>query len=241
MTDPRARGYYDEFSQTYEDERGRGYHGLIDDLEINVLKPYIRGARVLEGGCGTGLILERIAKEARFAAGFDLSPGMVARAQARGLNVLLGSVTQVPFADDSFDVVCSFKVLAHVPDIRGAVKELTRVTRPGGHVLLEFYNPASLRYLAKKIAGPQKIGNDRTEADVHTRWDTPGDIARLLPPNLELVDFKGVRVFTPAAFVHKIPRVAEAFRWAEERAVDSPLRKFGGFLVAIARKTNKAG
>ena len=47
----------------------------------------------------------------------------------------------LPFADNSFDLVCSFKVLAHVPDIGRALAEIARVTRPGGQMVLEFYNP----------------------------------------------------------------------------------------------------
>ena len=156
--------------------------------------------------------------------------------RARGLSVTLGSVTEIPFRDDSFDLVCSFKVLAHVPNITDALRELARVTRPGGTLALEFYNPWSLRYAAKRIAGPGQISEGRTEADVFTRWDTPFTIPKLLPHNLELIDYRGVRVVTPAAFVHKVPGLRLAFAAAERASVRSPLRYFGGFLVAILRK-----
>ena len=94
----------------------------------------------------------------------------------------------------------------------------------------------SLRYLAKRIAGPQRISEDRTEADVYTRWDAPFTIPRLLPSNLELIEYRGVRVATPAAFVHKIPLVRDAFAYIEQKSVRSPLRYFGGFLLAVLRK-----
>ena len=155
--DDRARGYYDDFSTGYENERGRGYHGLIDDLEVEAVRDYVRGKRVLEVGCGTGLILERLAKYADEAVGIDLSPGMLDKARERGLTVEEASATDLPFDDESFDVVCSFKVLAHVPDIEKALVEIARVTRPGGYMFLEFYNPFSLRYVAKRLAGPQPI------------------------------------------------------------------------------------
>ncbi len=235
-TDRDNKAYYDDFSKGYERERGKGYHQLIDDLEMGVVTPLATGRRVLEAGCGTGLILDRLARVADEAVGFDLSPGMVRSARRRGLNVVLGSVTQIPFADDSFDFVCSFKVLAHVPQIGRALSELARVTAPGGQMALEFYNPWSLRYLAKRIAGPQPISATRTEADVYTRWDTPMTIERLLPPGVELEDVRGVRVLTPAAFVHRLPLVSHGFRFAEHAVIDSPLRYFGGFLVALLRK-----
>jgi SAM-dependent methyltransferase len=162
---------------------------------------------------------------------------MAQRAKDRGLDVHIGSVCDLPFGDDQFDLAYSFKVLAHVPDIDRAVREAARVIRPGGHLLLEFYNPWSLRYLAKKAAGPQRIGKDRTEADISTRWDSPRAIPRFLPPNLELVDYYGVRVLTPFAAVHRLPWVARALSRAELAASHSPLRYFGGFLIAVLRKS----
>jgi SAM-dependent methyltransferase len=162
---------------------------------------------------------------------------MAQRAKDRGLDVHIGSVCDLPFEDGQFDLAYSFKVLAHVPDIDSAVREAARVIRPGGHLLLEFYNPWSLRYLAKKAAGPQRIGEDRTEADILTRWDSPRAIPRLLPPNLELVDYYGVRVLTPFAAVYRLPWVARALSRAELAASHSPLRYFGGFLIAVLRKS----
>ena len=236
-SEPDARRYYDHFSDSYERERGHGYHQMIDELEFLVTEPYARGARVLELGCGTGLILRRVAGVAKEAVGIDLSEGMAQLARERGLDARIGSVCDLPFEDEQFDLTYSFKVLAHVPDIEAAVREAARVTRPGGHLLLEFYNPWSLRYLAKKTAGPQRIGNDRSEADISTRWDSPRSIRNLLPPNLELLDYYGVRVFTPFAAVHRIPGLAQGLKRAEQLASRSPLRYFGGFLIAILRKS----
>ena len=133
-----ARQYYDDFSDSYERGRGYGYHQMIDDLEVEVTAPYARDARVLELGCGTGLILARIAEFAEEAVGIDLSEGMAQRARDRGLDVRIGSVCDLPFEDDRFDLTYSFKVLAHVPDIEAAIREAARVTRPepnrGGHL-----------------------------------------------------------------------------------------------------------
>ncbi|KPK66321.1 MAG: hypothetical protein AMS21_02610 [Gemmatimonas sp. SG8_38_2] len=237
-SEQEARRYYDDFSESYERGRGYGYHQMIDELEVRIAAPYARGARVLELGCGTGLILARVAEIAKEAVGIDLSERMAERARDRGLDVRVGSVCDLPFEDDEFDLTYSFKVLAHVPDIEAAIREAARVTRPGGHLLLEFYNPWSLRYLAKKVAGPQRIGDDRTEADIFTRWDSPLAVPKLLPPNVELVDYCGVRVLTPVAAVHRIPWVARRLSQAELLAARSPLRYFGGFLVAVLRKSN---
>jgi SAM-dependent methyltransferase len=232
----RSRAYYDDFATGYERERHHGYHALLDELELGVALPFAEGRDVLEVGCGTGLILARLNAVARNAEGVDLSPGMLDKARARGLRVREASATELPYADASFDLVLSFKVLAHVPDLPRALSEMARVCRPGGRVLAELYNPWSLRYLAKRLAGPGKISDGRTEADVYTRWDRPTKLGALLPAELALEEVRGLRVLTPAAFMHKLPLVGSALARAEHVVTRSPLRWFGGFLVVVATK-----
>ncbi len=231
-----TRAYYDEFSRWYEKERGRGYHALIDDLEVSVTEPLARGARVLEVGCGTGLILERIARVAERAEGIDLSPGMLEQARQRGLSVREGSATELPFPDASFDLVYSYKVLAHVPDIEKALTEMARVTRPGGTILAEFYNPWSLRYLAKRLGPAGRISEKTTEDAVYTRFDSPQRIREILPANTHLEGFRGVRVVTPTAGVVSLPVLGRAVSMLEHVLLDSPAARFGGFLIAVIRR-----
>jgi ubiquinone/menaquinone biosynthesis C-methylase UbiE len=232
-----SRAYYDEFAGWYERERGRGYHRMVDDLEVDLVRRYGRGARVLEAGCGTGLLLERVTGFAQLAVGVDLSAGMLARCRTRGLKVAQGRVTALPYPDACFDVVYSVKVLAHVEDIRGALAELARVTRPGGIVLAEFYNPRSLRYLVKALKSPTAISAATCDDAVFTRYDTPADIRRYLPPDLRWETARGVRIATPVALAHRIPLAGRVLGWLERRLADLPgLRSLGGFVIAVLRK-----
>jgi ubiquinone/menaquinone biosynthesis C-methylase UbiE len=234
---PTTQDYYDRFSTTYEAARHEGYHKLIDELELELVRRYGSGRDVFEAGCGTGLLLREAAKVARNAVGLDLSRGMLGPARGRGLKVVQGSLTAVPLPDASFDLVYSMKVLAHVPPIKDAVAELTRLVRPGGHLLLEFYNPYSFRYLAKRLGGPGKIAAGTDENDVFTRYDTVAQARTYLPTNVEFVGVRGVRVVTPVSSVFKVPAVGRLFARAEHVACDLPgLRSLGGFLVIIARK-----
>lgn len=235
-----TRAYYDEFSHRYEAERrpnrSDGYHALVDDLEVGLTERYGRGKDVLECGCGTGLILERIAGFARRAAGIDLSPGMLARARERGLDVREGSVTDLPFEDASFDVTCSFKVLAHVPDLGRALAEMARVTRPGGFVLAELYNPISMRALAKRFGPAGKISDRTRESAVYTRFDGPWVLPRVAPPGTRVVGGRGIRIVTPAAFAMRLPGIRTALRLAEHALCDTRAAWLGGFYVAILEK-----
>ena len=232
--------YYDRFSETYDDERHRGYHRLIDELELDLVRRYGAGKDVFEAGCGTGLLLREAAMVARSAVGLDLSRGMLTPARARGLTVVQGSLTDVPLPSASFDLVYSMKVLAHVPPIERAVAELSRLVRPGGHLLLEFYNPLSLRFLAKWLGGPGRIAEDGTdESHVYTRFDKLARARSYLPPDLELVAVRGVRIVTPSSHVFTWPPLGKLFAWAERAACDAPLlRNLGGFLILVARKSD---
>jgi ubiquinone/menaquinone biosynthesis C-methylase UbiE len=234
------REYYDAFAAGYENERGKndpgGYHELLDELESEYVRRFGQSRDVLEVGCGTGLVLTRIRDFARIAKGVDLSPGMLEKAKARGLDVQLGSATELPFEPNQFDVTCSFKVLAHVPEIEKALAEMARVTRPGGVVLAEFYNPYSFRGLAKRLGPAGKIAEGKNEGDVYTRFDSPGRAKQLTPPGCVLIGARGVRITIPSAKLLKNPLGRRLFRAAEHALCDSPLRRLAGFYVAAYEK-----
>jgi ubiquinone/menaquinone biosynthesis C-methylase UbiE len=231
------RAYYDDFAGWYEKERHLPYHRMLDDLEVGLVERYATNKRVLEVGCGTGLILDRVQRFAKHAAGIDLSAGMLAKAAARGLSVAQASATELPIATASVDVAYSFKVLAHIPDIAGAMREMSRVVRPGGWVLAEFYNARSLRRLVKAIKPPTAVSETTNDEHVYTRYDDAKAIQSYLPAELEWVTSRGIRVITPVAKVLEVPLLGRAVRWAEHRLADLPgARDVGGFLVACCRK-----
>jgi ubiquinone/menaquinone biosynthesis C-methylase UbiE len=235
-----TRSYYDEFAHRYEAERRPnrpdGYHALVDDLEVDLVRRHGANRDVLECGVGTGLLLEQMTAFARSAKGIDLSPGMLEKAHRRGLDVREASVTSIPFADESFDVTCSFKVLAHVPEIGRALAEMGRVTRTGGVVIAEFYNPVSLRGFAKRFGPAAKISGTTRESAVYTRFDAPWIIPRILPPSLTLEAVRGVRIVTPAAAAMRLPVIAGILRNAERRLADTRAAFFAGFYVTVLRK-----
>lgn len=231
------RAYYDDFAGWYERERHLPYHRMLDDLEVELVERYGTGRDVLEVGCGTGLILHRAQQVARSARGIDLSGGMLEKAAARGLAVAQASATELPIASNSVDLAYSFKVLAHIPDIAGALREMSRVVRRGGWVLAEFYNARSIRRLIKAVKPPSAVSETTHDEHVFTRYDDARAIRSYLPPDLEWVTTRGIRVITPAAKVLEVPVLGTAVRWAEHRLADLPgARDVGGFLVACCRK-----
>jgi ubiquinone/menaquinone biosynthesis C-methylase UbiE len=234
VTDNRA--YYDAFSEQYDRDRAVGYHALIDDQAAEIVRRVAVERDALEVGCGTGLVLQRVAQFARSATGVDLSPGMLARARARGLQVREASATDLPFSDASFDVVYSFKVLAHIPDIERCLAEMVRVTRPGGHVVFDAYNRRSLRYLTKRWFEPRATSTTFDEAAISTRFETPEQALEHLPAGTRVVARAGIRVVTPHSSVLRVPGLRWLVERAEWRAMDSALWRFGGFVVFTVEK-----
>jgi SAM-dependent methyltransferase len=101
---------------------------------------------VLDVGCNTGYGTVRFVPVARRVVGVDVSPGAVDAARRRAVDgrpeFVLTSGLVLPFADASFDLVSSFQVLEHVSDALAYLREIARVTRPGGEVILATPNAA---------------------------------------------------------------------------------------------------
>jgi ubiquinone/menaquinone biosynthesis C-methylase UbiE len=237
--------YYDEFAANYEVHRHDGYHAFIDELEAELIRRHLpqelprdgHGLTILEAGCGTGLLLDRLRPHVGRAVGVDLSRGMLRKARARQLEIVQGSVTALPFADASFDLTYSFKVLAHVQEIELALSEMTRVLKPGGMLCAEFYNERSLRYLIKALKPATRTSSEFSDEAIFTRYDTLPRIKSYLPKSVSVEAVYGIRVLTPTAAVHKLPVVAPLLRALEKKAAGLPLlRNFGGFLLIVAKK-----
>jgi len=123
----------------------RALHQLIfQTLEAEL--PDWRTKTILDAGCGTGAILQRLGNPVR-NVGVDLAPEAIAFCRQRGLNnVQQANICELPFPDASFDAVISSSVLYHewVGDVAAAVREMGRVLRPGGLLLI---NVPAFRFL----------------------------------------------------------------------------------------------
>lgn len=118
----------------------------IDSL---ALKP---GSRVLDTGCGAGFLAVALAQRGFRVQAIDAAEAMVELSRrhavesgtAERLSVQLGDVQALPFEDGAFDLVVALGVLPWLPRPELAMREMARVTRPNGYVLLTADNPARL-------------------------------------------------------------------------------------------------
>ncbi len=231
------RKYYDEFSRRYDLHRGHAYHELVDQLELDLLAPLVTDRRVLDVATGTGLTLMGLQEVAHRAVGVDLSRGMLRSASRRALMVAQGDALALPFPAEAFDVACCFKAFPHLPRPEAALRELARVVRPGGRVVVELYNPASLRGLLRRRGPMRAVSSDLHEGHVHTRYDTLEDLLRMLPPDLDLEAVRGIRVLTPAGGLLSVPLLGRWLGSMERLATRLPaLWRVAGFVVVTLRR-----
>jgi SAM-dependent methyltransferase len=109
---------------------------------------------VADVGCGNGFDLRQIVPQGRcrHAIGLDLSAGMLRSLadlpQGDRLSLVQADAQRLPLADDCVDVAMAMHMLYHVPDVAAAIRELRRITRPGGVVLASTNSPAHLAEIA---------------------------------------------------------------------------------------------
>lgn len=115
-------------------------------------------ASVLEIGCATGELSERLAASGLHVTAIDSSERMLAAALAESagrVRYLSGSVTDLPFADNSFDAVISASVINVIDDKQQALGEMFRVCKPGGQVSFlvpsEAFDRVQLEALINKL------------------------------------------------------------------------------------------
>ena len=108
------------------------------ERRVALVRQYValEGARILDVGCGLGLYVRRFREFSDQVYGVDVDVDKVQQASETLPGIQEGSAEDLPFDDESFDMVFSHEVLEHVTDDRAAVREAHRVLKVGGrHVV----------------------------------------------------------------------------------------------------------
>ena len=137
----RSRAFFDESAAGWDGLRAE----LLNDTAVfaSLLPLVPRGLAVVDIGTGTGALLPTLAQFAGRIVGIDNSAQMLRHARARarrlGLNeaeFLRADVTELPLPADTFDVAFAVLVLHHAPKPTLALKEMSRILKPGGHAIV---------------------------------------------------------------------------------------------------------
>lgn len=121
--------------QGKEGDFGRKY--ILDPVMLP--RALARGPRTaLDVGCGEGRFCRVLRKHGVAATGIDPTPELLAYARKKdpGGEYAEGVAEKLPYSDRSFDLVVSYLTLIDIPDYRAAIREMARVLRPGGTLLI---------------------------------------------------------------------------------------------------------
>jgi SAM-dependent methyltransferase len=122
------------------------------------------GDRLLDTGCGTGTLARHLRSRGFQVSGLDASHAMLTARQAGRFPALQASADRMPFADGAFDGAYCVAVLHHLIDpavVAGTIREMVRVTRPGGAVVLWDHNPLNPYWPLLMRRVPQDDGSER--------------------------------------------------------------------------------
>ena len=141
----RMRQFY-ETSETYKGllaEHDEAYHQPFVELVNRYTPP---NSQILELGCGNGIAAMLLNRSGHDVVGTDISALFLEEAAQwkktatrdgeHSLEYRVCDVLELPFQDETFDVVCSNELIEHVPDIETALSEMIRVTRKGGRIII---------------------------------------------------------------------------------------------------------
>ena len=162
---PRVTAYFNRQPERYAAQYGKqtaaGYAFRVRrESLLRLLGP--GPGRVLDIGCGPGVMTDEIVKQGWSYEGIDLAPEMIAVAQKHfanrtEINFQVGAVTQIPALDQFFDAVVAMGLMEYLDDEAAALAEIRRVLKPAGRLIVSipnWWSPARMwdRWLLTPLA-----------------------------------------------------------------------------------------
>ena len=200
----------------------RGFRRYVVPL-LEQLATGRQNLRLVDCGCGTGNNL-RLLKPYGRAVGFDFTRGGSATAQQAGWPVARADITRIPFPSETFDVATAFDVLQCIESDELAVREMSRIIKPGGVVVLSM---AALEFLR----------GDHSEAWQEVRRYTPASARRLLEQaslRPERVSFMFASTFPLMLAVRAGQRMLRPFRTLRhDTDIAVPVAPVNALLTAV--------
>ena len=234
-----------EYERMFAVEADHFWYRTLHAHVLQQLKALPRGTRVIDAGCGTGMLARRLTDAGFAVTGLDFSPEALRLAKTRGLeNLIEGSVNALPFPENTFDAVVSLDVWYHqAVDDTQAAREAARVVKPGGQVLINLPAYDWLRghhdeivQTARRYTRPQ-VRKLLTEAGLEvtfcSHWNTllfPAIVAARLLSRLRKDESSDVAPVTPW-----LNNTLSAVLAAERPLLSLPL-PYGLSILAIGKK-----
>jgi 2-polyprenyl-6-hydroxyphenyl methylase / 3-demethylubiquinone-9 3-methyltransferase len=203
--DPSELGKFDALAARFWDPHGefRPLH-LLNPVRARYIAAHaaLRGARVLDVGCGGGLLAEALSRDGASVTGIDLAPGMIEVARLHAaesgltLDYRVADAQQLAAATPgAFEVVTCMEMLEHVPQPGAMVASLAALTRPGGTLLVSTLNRNPRSFLLAIVAGEYLLRLLPRGTHEYERLIRPAELARWArAAGLALEDLAGIEL-----------------------------------------------
>ncbi len=194
---------------------------------LGLMPDDLRGCAVLDAGCGTGrYMLQALRRGATRVSGVDLSPQMLKRADleldayrgSAGIGLMQGDLTAIALPDGWADLTVCGLVIGHLDDLLLSLRELHRVTRPGGTLLCSDVHPIghALGWVRDFKSGSRRYAVRHTQ-HLYSHWHSACSalglqMQQVVEPMLDPADipvgarFDPVALEVPVALVFKLKR-----------------------------------
>ena len=208
MADRSWRDFYGSEAERYETARyGSRYGSAFRTAHRSLIDRMLEGligqvSTSLDVATGTGQLLPCLAALSNDVVAVDLTPEMMRVSRrvnpSSHITYLQANALRLPFGDATFDLVVSSRFL-HLFERsiqHDLIAEMVRVCRPGGVVVVDFYNSMPRKILAPLISMYRRMANKRKEQD---HYSTPAEAVRMLSANgLDCVRSHGVGSYAMA-------------------------------------------
>lgn len=141
------------YPPAYYGSTGRKFNSLVEFAVRLVAARHVRflarrvprGGRILDVGCGRGVLLKELARRDFEAHGFEVSPSAAEGVDSRIAIRIGDDLSEASYPSANFDQVIIWHVLEHVSDPRGTIEEIHRILKPGGEIVVAVPNFSSLQ------------------------------------------------------------------------------------------------
>lgn len=122
------------------------------------IKRYIKGGKVLEIGIGSGKLIKYLDRSKSIYYGLDIFDVSPLASKYGNIHLFIASATDIPLTDSSMDYIISTEVLEHIKDMKRVIREIHRICKNKGLLLVSIPNNFSYKYV-KKGPHPEHINN----------------------------------------------------------------------------------
>jgi ubiquinone/menaquinone biosynthesis C-methylase UbiE len=153
---------YNEMASRYQEKRNdperSGWNNFLEVPAMeSILKPISNGKKILDLGCGTGLLTEKFIQWNAFPVGIDQSTEMIKIAKQNNpeIEFKIGNVEELPYPNEIFDIVASSLMMHYIKNLLPVFKEVFRVLKPKAEFAFSMHHPFHESF---KIDREQKNG-----------------------------------------------------------------------------------